>query len=696
MSIEKYLKTTPDKVLANTAWASTDGQNLKLYKLSNAGENIGLEWCYSTNFNNSNFIDNSYIRTGIDTVDKAKNNVTYPEIVPLANGRYMGKFDDSEVSWDKINGLAFGVLYWEGFTENFFDSVYVCSNLDYSRLIINTSSWDSSGSGERRYLTDNEDKLTTEGYRALLRCIKTDNTIGDLNYFRIAYASIGNDGLPVVQLYTDDDRNETQVGARWYATSVINAYKDKVHEYPYLTDISLHYPDMIINKYQGKYRKIFTIPHTKQSLIREKEVGRTQYGANYVATYCSSVDVHSWIQFMNSTGLRYYDGGAFTNINDIKANVYMGVMDNDGITDCNSRIKGWAEIENSDLPNVHRNGYEWDVTDPTRPPVDPTKDDTVKMEIGGYYTAGGLVNYYSLVNTPEYRPLDLLSANLSSWDYVATGKDVLKNLVSLKAFPLSRDLLCRGTTKEITIAGTQTGVNGQTVDSTYGIINLGTISIPHRYNDFRDYAPYTKIEVCVPFCGWVSLPSHCMGRTIDVKMTYDIITGSCTVYVILDDNTIVAQACGCIAYDIPFTADAVGMKTAGMINGITGVAGSALSLGTGLVSGNIVGSASGIIGLANSVTQTICANNANYTEVKGNTGDSNNFAGVKKCYLKITYPVSEVPNGYGKTVGYLYNKNVTLTNNLGYTKTANTKISGNMMETEKLEIINLMENGVIL
>lgn len=390
-----------------------------------------------------------------------------------------------------------------------------------------------------------------------------------------------------------------------------------------------------------------------------------------------------------------YTGLIFCHDSDPHSNLYAGYIDPDGLA--TGELIPYEDWNKTDSLNV-KNKYMTDFPDlHIKPPPTPTDiDDTEKMNIGGYYSAGGLVNYYSLVNTPDYRPLDLLSANLSSWDYVATGKDVLKNLVSLKAFPISRELICRGTTTEITIAGTQTGVNGQTVDSTYSLINLGSITIPHRYNDFRDYAPYTKIEICCPFVGWMTIPSHCMGHNIDVKMTYDIITGSCTVYVLLDSSTIVCQSNGCIAFDIPFTADAVGMKTAGMISGITGVAGSALSLGTGLVSGNIVGSASGIIGLANSITQTICTNNANYTEVKGATGDSNSFAGVKQCYLKITYPVSHLPDNFDNSVGYLFNKNTTLTEGMGFTKTTNTKITGPMTESELNEIISLMETGVIL
>lgn len=334
--------------------------------------------------------------------------------------------------------------------------------------------------------------------------------------------------------------------------------------------------------------------------------------------------------------------------------------------------------------------------DDTKIPPKPDEDDVEKMNIGGFYTAGGLVQYYSIVNTPQSTPLNELSENLSNWDYVETGKDIMRNLISLKAIPISRELLCRGVSKEITIAGTQTGVTAQTVDSTFDIINLGTVSIPHRYNDFRDYAPYTKIEICAPFVGWLAIPSHCMGHSITVKMTYDIITGNCKVFCILDDNTIVAESCGTISMDIPFTADNVGMKAANMISSLTGVASSALSLGTGIVSGNTMGAASGIIGLANSVTQAVCANNANYTEVKGSTGDGNNFSGVKQCFLKITYPISHLSDNFAHETGYLYNKTAVLTSGIGYTKTSNTYINGPMTETEKNEIITLMESGVIL
>lgn len=391
-----------------------------------------------------------------------------------------------------------------------------------------------------------------------------------------------------------------------------------------------------------------------------------------------------------------YLGLIVCHYNSATVSVYAGYIDSDGLA--NGELIPYEDWETTDSLNI-KNQFMTDFPDlhiKPKPSPEPTDmDDTEKMEIGGWYTAGGMVNYYALSDVSK---LEQLSENLSNWDYVETGKDVLRNLISLKAFPVTLEkIIHKGLSqKEIIIAGTQTGVNAWAVDSTYDIINMGSISIPARFEDFRDYAPYTKIEIFIPFCGWVSLPSHTMGRTVSVKMTYDIIAGTCKAFVFLDDNTIVSEISGVMSVDIPFTAEAVGMKTAGVISGVLGVASSVLGAGVGLATGNIIGTASGAIGVANSVSQLISANNANYTEVKGNTGDANNFAGLKTCFLKITRPVSHIPDNYARTVGWLYNKSETLVEGLGFTVIDNPQINGNMTETERDELKALLSRGVIL
>lgn len=360
----------------------------------------------------------------------------------------------------------------------------------------------------------------------------------------------------------------------------------------------------------------------------------------------------------------------------IKKGIVTGFTDDLNVP---SDIDNWTNINNHNIPDT--------------PPTDDDSDITEKMDIGGMYTAGGMVNYYAI---SESATLDALSEHLSSWDYVETGKDVLRNLVSLKACPIPRDNLCHGFTKEIIIAGTHTDVTALSVDSTFDKLILGDIHIAPEYNDFRDYAPYTKLEINCPFVGWIELPSHCMNHDISVNMTYDIVTGSCKVFVILDNNTIVAEKSGVICFDIPFTAEAVGAKTAGLISGVLGVATSALGGVTSLATGNPVGVGASAIGIANSVTQLVATKNANYTQSVGNTGDANNFSGVKKCYLKITRPVSHEPDNYKHSVGYMYNNTHTLDEDLGYTTVKNPYIEGTMMESEKDMIKSLLVSGVIL
>lgn len=699
MSIEKYLKNTPDKTISNTAWASTDGENLKLYKLSNAGENIGLEWCYSTNFNNKNFIDNSYIRTGIDSVAKAKTGVTCTEILPLANGRYVGKFDDSNVVWDKIKGLSFGIIYFDS-VEMSFDTAYICSNLDYSRLIINTSAWDATdGDGERRYLTDSNDKIITNGYRAKIRIIKTDNTIGDLSGFFLAYASIGNDNLPVIQIYNDNIGYETQVGSRWYQTNFVDGYKDSVHEYPYYSNINYMYLSLLKITHNGKYRKIFTIPHSKQAILHEQRVWTSQYGYQFASSYFSCVDVQSWTRFMNATGLRYYDGTAFTDINDIKANMYMGIMDNDGITDCDNRIKGWNEIEQSDLPNKDRNGYDWDVYDPTNPPAPPIPEiDDIEPVGYGYFSNTTMGTLYALKNK-----LDL--EKITQWLLTQTEKiDIANNVVSLKEIPFPLSTL--GITPidtNLKIGGTNVTYQGNNVVvgeivapllPTLSVV-FADFDIPRMSNTFLDYSPYTKYELLVPFApSPISLPDWVIGKNVKAIFLYDIYTTACQ-YVIECNGERICSVSGNFGIDRPISAQNVALKDSARLSAQIGTASSVLGGVMSGATGNVGGIISGAVGGVSALSQMILSGKQNYMYTVGANGDSSTVGLYHAAHLKITRTLSAEDDNFAHVYGRPLCKVRKLSDLTGYTKCDNVNTSGlTCSESEKQMIKNLLESGV--
>lgn len=702
MSIEKYLKSTPDQTVTNTVGASTDGQNLKLYKLSNAGENIGLEWCYSTNFNNTNFIDNSYIRTGIDSADTAKTGVTCPEILPLANGKFVGKIDDSNVTWDKIKGLAFGVIYFNQ-SDMRFDNAYICSNLDYSRLVINTSAWDSSAD-VRRYLEDELDAACTDGYRAKLQSITTGGDIINLDNFYLAYATIGDDGLPVIQIYGAtgvSDKYELQVGSRWWQTGFVDGYKNQVHEYPYYSNMNYMFRSLLKITHNDKYRKIFTLPHTKQALLFEQTVWSTQYGQTYATSYMSSVDVQSWIRFMNATGLRYYDGVAFTTLNDIKANMYMGIMDDDGITDCDSRIKGWDEIEASDLPNKDRNGYDWDVVDPTKPPAPEPTDDDIESVGYGYFSNTALGTLCALKNK-----LDI--AKISQWLLTQTeGIDVAKNIVSIKEipFPLSTlglqplDIPLTIGGHNVTYGGSDLIV-GEIVAPTIPTLNIvfADFDIPRLSNTYLDYNPYTKYELLLPFApSPITLPDWVIEKNVKAIFLYDIYTTACQ-YIIICNNERICAVSGTFGIDRAIAAQNVALRDSARLSAQLGTASSVIG---GVISGavgNINGVASGAIGGISAINQYINAGKQNYMYTIGANSDSSSVGLYHAAHLKITRTLSIEDESYNHTYGRPLCKTRQLSNVSGFTICGNADTSSINTATtaERNAIQQLLTSGVYL
>ena len=90
----------------------------------------------------------------------------------------------------------------------------------------------------------------------------------------------------------------------------------------------------------------------------------------------------------------------------------------------------------------------------------------------------------------------------------------------------------------------------------YTIIEYGFENIrifPRFGNCFLDYAPYTTLELYVPFCGTVQLdPADFMNKTLSVRLEIDYTTGTCTAY-ICSDNLAIETINGVCAVDIPVT-----------------------------------------------------------------------------------------------------------------------------------------------
>lgn len=317
------------------------------------------------------------------------------------------------------------------------------------------------------------------------------------------------------------------------------------------------------------------------------------------------------------------------------------------------------------------------------------KNHEIDMPVSKFSEASGMVYYYQLEPDDVWKVRDGL--NTINLDPLVL-KDVTRNLISYKLFALDKTALMDEHTPVIVhIGGREIKYNDASIPAEYiktvKNINLGAITINRIYHDYRDYAPYVKIELFVPFCGWTSLPSWCMDTTITGTMFIDLMNGSCKA-VIKANSTVVCEIGGVCAYDVPFVADATGSKASSLLSKVATTAGA-------VASGNPLAIATTGISLSTAM-------NENYTRMMGVCGDGSNINGLDRMYVKITRvswtnPFQiERPDIYKHTYGIPCGKSLTLTEGDGYTQIMDANITGAMTDREKQMIIDGFRHGLIL
>lgn len=367
-----------------------------------------------------------------------------------------------------------------------------------------------------------------------------------------------------------------------------------------------------------------------------------------------------------------------------------------------SELDNWSGDSNHTVPDAP----------PAPAPSGDDEDNTDAVNMTGAPYAKGLVNYYAM--TAGSPLIDYISEALSTWDLQNTGKDLYKNLVSCKLIKPPAAIPTTGS-EPFTIYGEKPQYQG--ADITLPVVSgnpdatFGPYSISRKFNDFRDYAPYTRVSIYLPYCGWCDLPSHVVGRSVTVKYFTDIIAATVRA-VVFCNNNIVAEAAGVMGLDIPFTADAVGMKQAGVLSGLTAYAGGALQTAAGVAqmvttkgSKGVDQVLSGGSKLISAYTQTAIAFNENTTEISGKNGDGCCLSGATNIIIKIIRPkygesstAPYVPAGFAHAVGFVSNKQVRVGNVSGLLIADNVDTSGiaGATDAERAEIKRVLETGLIV
>jgi len=202
--------------------------------------------------------------------------------------------------------------------------------------------------------------------------------------------------------------------------------------------------------------------------------------------------------------------------------------------------------------------------------------------------------FYTLYN-PSAGELRNLASYLWSNNF---DLDLLKKLFNnpmdlILNFGVVPCQITSGGLKEVGIGLISTGVMMNTAAVRNVYLEFGPVDIDEAFSGYLDYAPYTRIDIILPFVGVVPLDTDAiMGRTIKVCYNIDILTGSCVAGINAGGHCIGEYAGNCLR-PLPLT----GADYSNMIGSLITTAG---AIAAGVATGGGAGAVAGGLGAASS------------------------------------------------------------------------------------------------
>lgn len=231
-------------------------------------------------------------------------------------------------------------------------------------------------------------------------------------------------------------------------------------------------------------------------------------------------------------------------------------------------------------------------------------------------------------------------------------------------------------------------VSGRYLTKQICLYEMGTYKFGEEFNNFFDYAPYTQLQIYLPYCGLQRLdPEVVMGNTIKITCGIDFFTGNVIYYCEVqskEGNSTLYTWNGNCAIDVAITAEDYGRKVTAFI----GMAGTvAATVATGGVGGAIA-AASGAATFANDSSKHM---------ITGSIISNNGFSGIQYPYIVVTKPRPINVTKYGHNVGYRCDQTYVLGELSGYTVVENVHLEnmGDCTIDELKEIESLLKEGVI-
>lgn len=313
----------------------------------------------------------------------------------------------------------------------------------------------------------------------------------------------------------------------------------------------------------------------------------------------------------------------------------------------------------------------------------------------------GINNGFAQVFAMSETNVRELANVLWSDDFIDTIKKLFGNpadiVLGLNIFPVvpARD----ENLTEIKAGNVSTGIQAHKINNRYQTFDCGSIDIKGVWDCYLDFAPNTKIELYLPFCGNHSLDTDDLmqtftpdntikaGSTLSLRYVVDFLTGACVAQLMVN---------GSVHYQFPGScSSSVPINSQSYLNGLTTLINTvATSLVTIATKGLSAPATAGVIGT--SLASNVVNSKPEITKSGNLTGELG-FLSYNAPYLTITEPIQASVDAQRQFTG-LPNYYVRPLNECtGYTKVADVHIEGfSCTDEEREEIENLLKDGVLI
>ncbi len=314
----------------------------------------------------------------------------------------------------------------------------------------------------------------------------------------------------------------------------------------------------------------------------------------------------------------------------------------------------------------------------------------------------GMASRYAMTRSQVESLLTEISTPAFYNNLTKLFSDPIDNLISLFCFPFdvkSLSTAWSGTDDTVIISIVQMTSQGKFLGNLpTPIFDLGSKSITRHFNNFLDFAPYTKIEIFLPFIGFEELDVNViMGKTLKIKYAVDLFTGKCTAFVLTSENsvdTLIMTRDGQCGIPVQLAGGNGAEIARNMIKLGVNVAGGATNM---LAGGSVAKAGVGLLG-----STTVGAIDAAKVNIHKGGHQEALLSGYAptNAYLIYTRPVIAEPSSYAHSYGRPSGKTETMSSLSGFTIIDRVHVEGSgfgsATHEERNEIEKLLKMGVLL